>query len=76
MPEGELPPFPDGVELPELPMLPEFPILPELLLPLHESEIISTLVTLNVFPDELALPEDADDIPLSHVPFTATSCPT
>ena len=71
-PEGLLPllvPFPDPDELP---MFPEWPIP----LPLHVSEIMSTFVTLKVFSDVPAFPEAVDDIPLlplSHVPFTATS---
>jgi hypothetical protein len=70
-------PFPELLgELDGLLMLPE---LLELPLILHVSEIMSTLVTLNVFPDSM-LPDEEDaaeaeeeDPPFSHVPLTETS---
>jgi len=51
--------------------------VPLLLLELHVSEIMSTLVTLKVFSAE---PLEAGEVPaaalLSQAPFTETSCPT
>jgi hypothetical protein len=61
-------------------MLPELPLLP-----LQVSEIMSTLLTLNVFSDPEAFPVEEDEVdelelpmlpPLSQFPFSATSCPT
>jgi len=50
-------------------MFPELPFLPP-----QESEIMSTLETLKVFPDfPLDAAELFDPPPLSHMPFTATS---
>ena len=52
-----------------VPMFPELPFLPP-----QESEIMSTLETLKVFPDfPLDAAELFDPPPLSHMPFTATS---
>jgi len=59
----------------DAPMLPESPLLA---LPPQLSEIMVTLATLKVFsgdgPDAVETPVPA--LPLSHVPFSDTSCPT
>jgi hypothetical protein len=71
------------VLLPLMPELPLVPILPELslVLILHVSESIFTLVTLKVPFDMVSVPEDvavADEFAaaFSHMPFTVISCPT
>ena len=65
------------------PMPPELDF--SLVFPPQVSEIMSTLVTLNVFslvvlaeePDAPAAVDDMLELPpFSHMPFTATSCPT
>lgn len=55
-------------------MFPEFPLL---LLPPQVSEIMSTPVTLKVFSEEAPGVETPfPALPLPHVPFSETSCPT
>lgn len=60
------------------PMLPELPVEDDVspFFPPQVSDSWSILATLNTFS---ALPEEAVEelpAPLSHVPFTVTSCPT
>lgn len=88
MPVDPLLPVPEPV-VGLFPVVP-VPIPPELDFSLvvfapQVSEIMSTLATLNVFslvalveePDEPAAVDDIPELPpFSHMPFTATSCPT